>query len=241
MPMRFIKWLASLHGIHIGLVLLALVALGSVGVGYLVQRNPYIYAVDKAVYLWVQTGPRFKVLDILIWPFNFDFLDWSGREPSFIYFLIGGFLGYLIWKRRREVPWAVLTMIIASTLILEISQLNWHFVSRKRPFLELPSVVDDYSREAWKNWSSYPSGHTRETALFSTIIAGYIPSLGIPAIVFVAFIAFSRVYLGAHYPTDVIAAALIGYLTARASLSITREVKKIWGEWRGRHKTQADS
>lgn len=63
--------------------------------------------------------------------------------------------------------------------------------------------------------SSFPSGHTT-----SSIAAGFVMLkgtqhyLGIPAFVLAVLIALSRLYLGVHYPTDVLAGALIGLFAA---------------------------
>ena len=58
--------------------------------------------------------------------------------------------------------------------------------------------------------------------------------LGIPAMVLAALIAFSRLYLYVHYPTDVIASVILG--TGLAFLG-TYLVKKGWALWEAKKKT----
>lgn len=215
------------HSWHIALILFAGIILGSIGVGYLVQKNPLIYQYDVAGYEWFSKLPHNKIVDTLIIPFNFDFLKWSGRDPTYIYFLVGFFLVYMATRKRKELVWAVVALVIASILIVIVTELDWHFVSRPRPFLTLPNTVDPASEQFWKNFSSYPSGHTRESALYSTIIGSFIPQIKWLMVLFSLFIAFSRLYLGAHYPTDVLAALVIGYVTAKVALMIGRELKMI--------------
>lgn len=58
--------------------------------------------------------------------------------------------------------------------------------------------------------SSFPSGHATGAFAFSYIIAKQYPKLTIPLYLTAATIAFSRVYLGKHYVTDVLAGSALG-------------------------------
>lgn len=62
---------------------------------------------------------------------------------------------------------------------------------------------------------SFPSGHTGSSfAVAGAILLNMPKKYGITAIVIAAAIGFSRLYLGVHYPTDVLAGAVIGMATA---------------------------
>ena len=57
---------------------------------------------------------------------------------------------------------------------------------------------------------SFPSGHTIASFEAATALLLHNKKLGIPAMVLAALVAFSRLYLYVHYPTDVIASILLG-------------------------------
>ncbi|WP_227430857.1 phosphatase PAP2 family protein [Psychrobacter sp. I-STPA6b] len=61
---------------------------------------------------------------------------------------------------------------------------------------------------------SFPSGHTLQAVLFTTILGSYYPPLLWVMLPFVLCVALSRMVLGLHYPTDVVVGAMIGYLLA---------------------------
>jgi len=65
---------------------------------------------------------------------------------------------------------------------------------------------------------SFPSGHTLHAVAFTVVALAYYPWLAVLLIPFTASVAVSRVVLGLHYPSDVLAATAIGTLLAATSL-----------------------
>jgi undecaprenyl-diphosphatase len=67
---------------------------------------------------------------------------------------------------------------------------------------------------------SFPSGHTLHAVAFSTVTLFYYPALAWLLLPFTMLVALSRVVLGLHYPSDVLAGALIGSAVAQLTLLI---------------------
>jgi membrane-associated phospholipid phosphatase len=65
--------------------------------------------------------------------------------------------------------------------------------------------------------SSFPSSHASTSFAAAAAIGSAYPKARIPAYLIASLIAYSRVYNQRHYPTDVLAGAAIGVLSARAS------------------------
>jgi undecaprenyl-diphosphatase len=107
---------------------------------------------------------------------------------------------------------------MAATGLAALSLYTWlkRYTRRPRPFAEdrrihaLARPLDQYS---------FPSGHTLHAVAFTGVALAYYPSLAWLLLPFTALVAVSRVVLGLHYPSDVIAATGIGI--GLASLSLT--------------------
>ena len=77
---------------------------------------------------------------------------------------------------------------------------------------------------------AFPSGHTQASFAAATSICMWSRKWGIPALCLAALIAFSRMYLYVHYPTDIIGGLISGVAYAFLALAICNKLfrKKTW-------------
>jgi undecaprenyl-diphosphatase len=87
---------------------------------------------------------------------------------------------------------------------------------RPRPFVDCPGIC---ARTHTLDQFSFPSGHTLHAVSYALLLSWYYPLLAIPLGGFALVIAASRVVLGLHYPSDVLAGALTGGLTTSLLLA----------------------
>ena len=87
-------------------------------------------------------------------------------------------------------------------------------LARQRPYLQHGGIT---LATAPLDLYSFPSGHTLHAVSFTLVALSYYPELAPLLVPFAVLVAMSRVILGLHYPSDVMAGALLGALLARAS------------------------
>ncbi|MGO5092870.1 phosphatase PAP2 family protein [Clostridium sporogenes] len=126
---------------------------------------------------------------------------------------IGISLLLLISKRYRKVGVLCIASLFLSSLIGEVLLKN--LVQRGRPFTAVEGI--NLLIKAPKSFS-FPSGHTASSFAVATVVGRKIEKFKLPIYILAIAIAFSRLYLYVHYPSDVLVGALIGVISAKIIL-----------------------
>jgi undecaprenyl-diphosphatase len=108
--------------------------------------------------------------------------------------------------------------LAAFALELPAYKLIKNSVKRDRPSDKLPAVR---GRIIPSDRFSFPSGHTAGAFLIATLLGHVAPVVFPLAGAWALAVGFSRVYLGVHYPTDVLAGMAIGMLSGLFGIALT--------------------
>lgn len=157
---------------------------------------PSLAALDHALLAWL-TPVRAAWLDTLMLAAS----DLGAR--GFIWLVVAAIA--FVFPPRRADAWRVaLTILFAFGLVdLVLKPLLW----RPRPFDVLP---DAYLIAARAVTSSFPSGHAASAFAGAMATSRLLPGARAVWFTLAALIAYSRIYVGVHFPIDVLAGALVG-------------------------------
>lgn len=157
----------------------------------------FLQQLDSNAMIWIKENISYRVLDICMPIVS------SLGDKGFIWIFLGVLILAVGGKYRR---WGLIMLLSLALTAIVVNVILKPYVARIRPFdlLTLELLIEkplDFS---------FPSGHTAAafsaavTALFINRKFGWV-------MLFVAFLmAFSRLYLLVHFPSDVIVGALIG-------------------------------
>ena len=170
---------------------------------------------ELSIFLWIQENLRGLMDSFWI------FITKLG-DKGWFWILLAVIL--LFFKKTRTVGATVIVALIINHVMTNMILKD--LVGRPRPYTASPEIVT-----LIKQLSSYsfPSGHTSSSFAAAFIIYRMMPKkAGIPALILAAMIGFSRMYVGVHYPTDVLGGVLVAFVSSVwAHYLVRRVIRKV--------------
>lgn len=172
-------------------------------------------------------------------PFDFPILDWIQHnlrngfcdwffptithlgDAGLFWILLTAIL--LIIPKTRKIGLCSALALILDLLICNVALKP--LIDRMRPYnMEEYKTLGLELLTSIQKDASFPSGHTAGSFASAIAIIIYDRRLGIPAVILATIIAFSRLYVAVHFPSDVFAGALVGIAAAVIAYFITKKL-----------------
>jgi undecaprenyl-diphosphatase len=174
---------------------------------------------DARIAVWIATH-RIHALDEVF--VGLGTVEKLGLLWAVIALAVGWTLRFGVWRTLGLAAGVALTTIAADAVCFGLKDA----VHRTRPFVAHPQIHPLYTVHS----SSFPAGHAA-TAFAGAVVLSFVVSRAAPLLLLVAAaIGFSRVYVGVHYPTDVLAGAAVGAVVgATAALTVAWVLARVRG------------
>ncbi|MGL4453978.1 MAG: phosphatase PAP2 family protein [Sarcina sp.] len=124
----------------------------------------------------------------------------------------------LFFKRTRKAGVLIYLSQLLNIIVVTVLK---DTIQRPRPFLTLPDL---HPLIPLPTSYSFPSGHASSAFAGALIVAYMFKKWIIPAYIVAIGIALSRVYLGVHYPSDIIVGAIIGTLSSIIIIALYNKI-----------------
>lgn len=179
-----------------------------------------LLSIDRQLFFFVNQGLRNPLFDVF-----FPFLTDLNRTPAV---LVAFVLLWLLLLFRGGVRGRIVALILIPTIIVS-DQLNssWlkFLMERPRPCHELLNV---HLLVGCGSGFSFPSSHAANSFAAAVVLSFFYPRWTWAFLLFAASVAFSRVYVGVHYPSDVLAGAVVGIIVGGLILFVFQKLEDFW-------------
>jgi undecaprenyl-diphosphatase len=175
---------------------------------------------DRELFLVLNQGVRNWLFDQVL-----PFLTDINRKPIGIVILA---ILWLLLLTKAGRPGRIAALLLIPTIALS-DQLNSSFlkflIERPRPCNELANV---HLLVGCGSGYSFPSSHAVNNFAAALVLSYFLPRWTWAFFCYASVIAFSRIYVGVHYPFDVLAGALIGLVIGFIVIVAFRQSEEWW-------------
>ena len=179
---------------------------------------------DFAILDWIQAHLKCGFLDFIMVPITH--LGKSG-----IFFIVCAVL-MLFFPKWRKTGWSIGVALLLGLIVCNI--IVKPLVARIRPYDLLAQLGKPIELlTAPETDFSFPSGHTIAAFEFATAFALNKPKWTVPVFVLAVLVAFSRLYLYMHYPTDVFTSVIFGIIFGILGTAVVRAIYRAIERKRG--------
>ena len=177
---------------------------------------------EANILLWIQENVRADWLTPIV-----KCITYLGNGGIFWILLT---LLFLCMPKYRKTGATCATALIFD--LLSVNMLIKNLVARPRPYTKIEGLVHIIGDQSD---FSFPSGHTAASFAAVTVLLMCAPKkISIPMTVLAVLISLSRLYVGVHYPTDILGGVVIGVICGVAAVYF---VKWIWKKFEKKKET----
>ena len=169
---------------------------------------------ESSILLWVQENLRSDTLTPIV-----KFITTLGNA-GILWIILSAI--FLCFKKTRKI--GLMTSLSLILDLLSVNVLIKNLAARTRPYEVIEGLT---SLIGPQSDFSFPSGHTAASFAFATVILFTAPKkYSVPTLILATLIALSRIYLGVHYPTDILGGIVIGAVCGICSVYIIKKTAR---------------
>ncbi len=179
----------------------------------------WLLSADGGVLLWIQAVLRCAVLDPVLMVYT------QLGNAGILWIALS--LLMLCWPRTRKAGFVSLIAMLLGLLCTNVALK--HLVGRARPWLTVEGLIPLVAEH---DPNSFPSGHTCAAFAAASAWCRTLPRrwMKVTAVVMAALMGFSRLYVGVHFPSDVLAGMAVGLFCGWLAWLIWKRLAA-WRDW----------